>query len=127
MKTSALDFVPLIQIRGANLKAELLGRLIITKIVYLWMLWMTMRPVFRDLANPELQKSVYMENLGGRTGKILLPSSVALKSKNQEINRLQLAVKLPWATFFESVDISSLDQSSLKKIRCFFLLYVQSQ
>ncbi|GFT78387.1 hypothetical protein TNCV_2938711 [Trichonephila clavipes] len=26
-----------------------------------------------------------------------------VKSKNQEINRLQLAVKLPWAIFFESV------------------------
>ncbi|GFT54209.1 hypothetical protein TNCV_2467221 [Trichonephila clavipes] len=47
------------------------------------------------------------DNLGGRTGKILRPSSVALKSKNQEINRLQLAVKLPWAIFFESVDILS--------------------
>ncbi|GFU81077.1 hypothetical protein TNCV_1117291 [Trichonephila clavipes] len=46
-------------------------------------------------------------NLGGPTGKILRPSSVALKSKNQEINRLQLAVKLPWAIFFESVDILS--------------------
>ncbi|GFW03350.1 integrase catalytic domain-containing protein [Trichonephila clavipes] len=45
------------------------------------------------------------KNLGGRTGNILRPSSVALKSKNQEINRLQLAVKLPWAIFFESVDI----------------------
>ncbi|GFX30404.1 hypothetical protein TNCV_3460551 [Trichonephila clavipes] len=45
-------------------------------------------------------------NLGGRTGKILRTSSVALKSKNQEINRLQLAVKLPWA-IFESVDILS--------------------
>ncbi|GFW72259.1 hypothetical protein TNCV_702961 [Trichonephila clavipes] len=48
------------------------------------------------------------KNVGGRTtGKILRPSSVALKSKNQEINRLQLAVKLPWAIFFESVDILS--------------------
>ncbi|GFT51763.1 hypothetical protein TNCV_4440601 [Trichonephila clavipes] len=46
-------------------------------------------------------------NMGGPTGKILRPSSVALKSKNQEINRLQLAVKLPWAIFFESVDILS--------------------
>ncbi|GFU43814.1 hypothetical protein TNCV_652081 [Trichonephila clavipes] len=46
-------------------------------------------------------------NLGGRTGKILRPSSVALKSKNQEINRLQLAVKLPWAIFFESLDMLS--------------------
>ncbi|GFT45815.1 integrase catalytic domain-containing protein [Trichonephila clavipes] len=46
-------------------------------------------------------------NLGGRTGKSLRPSSVSLKSKNQEINRLQLAVKLPWAIFFESVDILS--------------------
>ncbi|GFV88217.1 hypothetical protein TNCV_3243661 [Trichonephila clavipes] len=50
---------------------------------------------------------VFVSNLGGRTGKILRPSSVALKSKNQEINRLQLAVKLPWAIFFESVDILS--------------------
>ncbi|GFW44907.1 integrase catalytic domain-containing protein [Trichonephila clavipes] len=48
-----------------------------------------------------------VENLGGRTEKILRLSSVALKSKNQEINRLQLAVKLPWAIFFESVDILS--------------------
>ncbi|GFV36235.1 uncharacterized protein TNCV_2232821 [Trichonephila clavipes] len=47
------------------------------------------------------------QNLGGRTGKILRPSSVALKSKNQDINRLQLAVKLPWAIFFKSVDILS--------------------
>ncbi|GFT12345.1 hypothetical protein TNCV_3047131 [Trichonephila clavipes] len=52
------------------------------------------------------QCSIHL-NLGGRTGKILRPSSVALKSKNQEINRLQLAVKLPWAIFFESVDILS--------------------
>ncbi|GFV81184.1 retrovirus-related Pol polyprotein from transposon 17.6 [Trichonephila clavipes] len=43
------------------------------------------------------------ENLGGPTGTILRPSSVPLKSKNQEINRLQLAVMLPWAIFFESV------------------------
>ncbi|GFT10616.1 hypothetical protein TNCV_1943541 [Trichonephila clavipes] len=50
---------------------------------------------------------VLLENLDGRTGKILRPSSVALKSKNQEISRLQLAVKLPWAIFFESVDILS--------------------
>ncbi|GFV67806.1 uncharacterized protein TNCV_1149231 [Trichonephila clavipes] len=36
----SMDFVPLIQIRGANLKKQnCLGRLIITKIVYLWMLW----------------------------------------------------------------------------------------
>ncbi|GFT46625.1 hypothetical protein TNCV_3184571 [Trichonephila clavipes] len=27
---------------------------------------------------------------------------VALKSKNQEINRLQLAVKLPWTILFET-------------------------
>ncbi|GFW97560.1 hypothetical protein TNCV_880571 [Trichonephila clavipes] len=47
------------------------------------------------------------ENLGGRTGKILRPVRSLLKSKNQEINRLQLAVKLPWAIFFESVDIIS--------------------
>ncbi|GFS81056.1 hypothetical protein TNCV_1223441 [Trichonephila clavipes] len=43
------------------------------------------------------------ENLRGRTGTILRPSSVPLKSKTKEINRLQLAVKLPWAIFFESV------------------------
>ncbi|GFW78518.1 hypothetical protein TNCV_5110591 [Trichonephila clavipes] len=47
---------------------------------------------------------IWKPNFGGRTGKILRPSSVALKSKNQEINRLQLAVKLPWTIFFESVD-----------------------
>ncbi|GFY25927.1 hypothetical protein TNCV_1916771 [Trichonephila clavipes] len=46
-------------------------------------------------------------NLGGRTGTILRHSSVPLKSKNQEINRLVLAVKLHWAIFFESVDILS--------------------
>ncbi|GFV23672.1 hypothetical protein TNCV_5108581 [Trichonephila clavipes] len=50
---------------------------------------------------------IQLWNLGGQTGKILRPNSVALKSKNQEINRLQLAVKLPWAIFFESVDILS--------------------
>ncbi|GFU62470.1 hypothetical protein TNCV_2594071 [Trichonephila clavipes] len=53
------------------------------------------------------EKLEKIKNLGGRTGKILRPSSVDLKSKNQEINRLQLAVKLPWAIFFESVDILS--------------------
>ncbi|GFT77876.1 hypothetical protein TNCV_2205881, partial [Trichonephila clavipes] len=31
----------------------------------------------------------------------------SFESTNQEINRLQLAVKLPWAIFFESVDILS--------------------
>ncbi|GFV38286.1 hypothetical protein TNCV_1619321, partial [Trichonephila clavipes] len=31
-------------------------------------------------------------NLGSRMGTILRPSSVPLKSKNQEIKRLQLAV-----------------------------------
>ncbi|GFT74634.1 hypothetical protein TNCV_4809301 [Trichonephila clavipes] len=46
-------------------------------------------------------------NLGGRTGKFYDPVRSLLKSKNQEINRLQLAVKLPWAIFFESVDIPS--------------------
>ncbi|GFT43295.1 hypothetical protein TNCV_2521351 [Trichonephila clavipes] len=56
---------------------------------------------------PPLGQEDNLENLGGRTGKILRPSSVALKSKNQEINRLQLSVKLPWAIFFESVDILS--------------------
>ncbi|GFW83732.1 transposable element Tcb2 transposase [Trichonephila clavipes] len=35
------------------------------------------------------------------------PVRSLLKSKNQDINRLQLAVKLPWAIFFESVDILS--------------------
>ncbi|GFV16391.1 hypothetical protein TNCV_1525371 [Trichonephila clavipes] len=51
------------------------------------------------------QKS--MTNLGGRTGKFFDPVRSLLKSKNQEINRLQLVVKLPWAIFFESVDILS--------------------
>ncbi|GFU80825.1 hypothetical protein TNCV_3398941 [Trichonephila clavipes] len=41
-------------------------------------------------------------NLGGRTGNFLRPSSVPLKSKNQDINRLQLAVKLPWAIFLKA-------------------------
>ncbi|GFT58013.1 hypothetical protein TNCV_3415681 [Trichonephila clavipes] len=45
--------------------------------------------------------------IGRSNGEILRPSSVALKSKNQEMNRLQLAVKLPWAIFLESVDILS--------------------
>ncbi|GFX06010.1 hypothetical protein TNCV_760461 [Trichonephila clavipes] len=40
-------------------------------------------------------------------GKFYYPVWSLLKSKNQEINRLQLAVKLPWAIFFESVDILS--------------------
>ncbi|GFT10964.1 hypothetical protein TNCV_1945191 [Trichonephila clavipes] len=40
-------------------------------------------------------------------GKFYDPARSLLKSKNQEINRLQLAVKLPWAIFFESVDILS--------------------
>ncbi|GFU20619.1 hypothetical protein TNCV_3785151 [Trichonephila clavipes] len=60
-----------------------------------------------DYAFSEISDGIRRNNLGGRTGKILRPSSVALKSKNQEINRLQLAVKLPWAIFFESVDILS--------------------
>ncbi|GFW82532.1 hypothetical protein TNCV_1794251 [Trichonephila clavipes] len=55
----------------------------------------------------DLPNGFTVHNLGGRTGKILRPSSVTLKSKNQEINRLQLALKLPWAIFFESVDILS--------------------
>ncbi|GFX52898.1 hypothetical protein TNCV_3227661 [Trichonephila clavipes] len=38
-------------------------------------------------------------------GKFYDPVRSLLKSKNQESNRLQLAVKLPWAIFFESVDI----------------------
>ncbi|GFS54251.1 hypothetical protein TNCV_2527681 [Trichonephila clavipes] len=57
------------------------------------------------------------KDLGGRTGTILRPSSVPLSSKNQEINRLQLAVKLPWAILYESCSGTP----------CFFLLYVQSQ
>ncbi|GFU76473.1 retrovirus-related Pol polyprotein from transposon 412 [Trichonephila clavipes] len=62
----------------------------------------------RNVAKVSLRSSrPTSKNLGGRTGKILRPSSVALKSKNQDINRLQLAVKLPWAIFFESVDILS--------------------
>ncbi|GFV93276.1 hypothetical protein TNCV_386401 [Trichonephila clavipes] len=40
-------------------------------------------------------------------GKFYDPVRSLLKSKNQEINRLQLGVKLPWAIFFESVDILS--------------------
>ncbi|GFV27593.1 uncharacterized protein TNCV_3189111 [Trichonephila clavipes] len=40
-------------------------------------------------------------------GKFYDPVRSLLKGKNQEINRLQLAVKLPWAIFFESVDILS--------------------
>ncbi|GFY19427.1 c2H2-type domain-containing protein [Trichonephila clavipes] len=63
--------------------------------------------VDESILHAEDAVSVDLQNLGGRTGKILRPSSVALKSKNQEINRLQLAVKLPWAIFFESVDILS--------------------
>ncbi|GFV42814.1 hypothetical protein TNCV_841681 [Trichonephila clavipes] len=40
-------------------------------------------------------------------GNFYDPVRSLLKSKNQDINRLQLAVKLPWAIFFESVDILS--------------------
>ncbi|GFV92840.1 retrovirus-related Pol polyprotein from transposon opus [Trichonephila clavipes] len=40
-------------------------------------------------------------------GKFYDPVRSLLKSKIQEINRLELAVKLPWAIFFESVDILS--------------------
>ncbi|GFU00537.1 hypothetical protein TNCV_2653141 [Trichonephila clavipes] len=47
-------------------------------------------PVWRAAATTHMKK---IQNLGGRTGTILRPSSVPLKSKNQEINRLQLAVK----------------------------------
>ncbi|GFU68332.1 transposable element Tcb2 transposase [Trichonephila clavipes] len=64
-----------------------------------------LNPVFA-LQRPTAPTAGVM-NLGGRTGKVLRPSSVALKNKNREINRLQLAVKLPWAIFFESVDILS--------------------
>ncbi|GFU88391.1 hypothetical protein TNCV_304631 [Trichonephila clavipes] len=64
-------------------------------------------PMMKLVPQLEFYESHPRQNLGGRTGKILRPSSVTLKSKNQEINRLQLAVKLPWAIFFESVDILS--------------------
>ncbi|GFU83485.1 hypothetical protein TNCV_2142431 [Trichonephila clavipes] len=67
----------------------------------------TTKQDFEEESLDPVQSEDRMMNLGGRTGKILRPSSVALKSKNQEINRLQLAVKLPWAIFFESVDILS--------------------
>ncbi|GFX75418.1 hypothetical protein TNCV_2546891 [Trichonephila clavipes] len=40
-------------------------------------------------------------------GKFYDPVRSLLKSKKQEINRSQLAVKLPWEIFFESVDILS--------------------
>ncbi|GFX73303.1 hypothetical protein TNCV_4206531 [Trichonephila clavipes] len=66
-----------------------------------------MSNAIRSKGAPTLYSCSLPLNLGGRTGKILRPSSVALKSKNQEINRLQLAVKLPWAIFFESVDTLS--------------------
>ncbi|GFX82365.1 uncharacterized protein TNCV_2870461 [Trichonephila clavipes] len=58
----SMDFVPLIQIRGANLKkAELLGETYHHKNSLPVDVVEAMRPVFRDLANPELLKSVYME------------------------------------------------------------------
>ncbi|GFV31057.1 hypothetical protein TNCV_4837981 [Trichonephila clavipes] len=63
-----------------------------------------------DWPRPFARRKVGVEidwNLGGRTGKFLRQFRSLLKSKNQEINRLQLAVKLPWAIFFESVDILS--------------------
>ncbi|GFU82704.1 uncharacterized protein TNCV_813761 [Trichonephila clavipes] len=58
MKNLSMDFVPLIQIRGANLKSfkNCLGDLSSQKIVYLWMLWRPCDLFFRDLANPELLK-----------------------------------------------------------------------
>ncbi|GFX51396.1 hypothetical protein TNCV_3103291 [Trichonephila clavipes] len=40
-------------------------------------------------------------------GQFYDPVQSFCKSKNQQINRLQLALKLPWAIFFESVDILS--------------------
>ncbi|GFV84316.1 uncharacterized protein TNCV_1591751 [Trichonephila clavipes] len=57
----SMDFVPLIQILGANLKAELLGETYHHKNSLPVDVVEAMRPVFRDLANPELLKSVYME------------------------------------------------------------------
>ncbi|GFU37760.1 uncharacterized protein TNCV_1466261 [Trichonephila clavipes] len=56
MKTLSMDFVPLIQIRGANLKAELLGETYHHKNSLPVDVVEAMRPVFRDLANPELLK-----------------------------------------------------------------------
>ncbi|GFU89551.1 uncharacterized protein TNCV_2053951 [Trichonephila clavipes] len=50
------SFVPLIQIRGANLKAELLGEIYHHKNSLPVDVVEAMRPVFRDLANPELLK-----------------------------------------------------------------------
>ncbi|GFX79570.1 uncharacterized protein TNCV_825591 [Trichonephila clavipes] len=62
MKNLSMDFVPLIQICGANFKkAELLGETYHHKNSLPVDVVEAMRPVFRDLANPELLKSVYME------------------------------------------------------------------
>ncbi|GFT94384.1 hypothetical protein TNCV_2391651 [Trichonephila clavipes] len=58
-------------------------------------------------------KNSWCIKLGRSNGENFTTQFGPFESKNQEINRLQLAVKLPWAIFFESVDILS-DQSSLK-------------
>ncbi|GFY12830.1 hypothetical protein TNCV_1958581 [Trichonephila clavipes] len=50
------------------------------------------------------------EELGRSNGENFTTQFGPFESKNQEINRLQLAVKLPWAIFFESVDILSLKE-----------------
>ncbi|GFU73703.1 hypothetical protein TNCV_4411971 [Trichonephila clavipes] len=49
----------------------------------------------------------FLETWEVERGKFYDQVRSILKSKNQEISRLQLAVKLPWAIFFESVDILS--------------------
>ncbi|GFS78984.1 hypothetical protein TNCV_4342171 [Trichonephila clavipes] len=59
------------------------------------------------LAHADTSRDVLSRGELGWSNGENFDSSVALKSKNQEINRLQLAVKLPWAIFFESVDILS--------------------
>ncbi|GFV36372.1 uncharacterized protein TNCV_2234191 [Trichonephila clavipes] len=62
MQNLSMDFVPLIQIRGANLKRQnCLGILIITKNSLPVDVVEAMRPVFRDLANPELLKKCLHE------------------------------------------------------------------
>ncbi|GFU47239.1 hypothetical protein TNCV_1299141 [Trichonephila clavipes] len=62
MKNLSMDFVPLIQIRGANLKSRIAWETYHHKNSLPVDVVEAMRPVFRDLANPELLKSVYMES-----------------------------------------------------------------
>ncbi|GFX93275.1 uncharacterized protein TNCV_4761541 [Trichonephila clavipes] len=61
MKNLSMDFVPLIQIRGANLKSRIAWETYHHKNSLPVDVVEAMRPVFRELANPELLKSVYME------------------------------------------------------------------